>query len=255
VADPDPTPEAIERRAREWRHAEQAAVCDVLEPWRHGTVVRATRYPSYFDYNLVRVERDPRATVDELASFADEALDGLEHRRMDFEAVAAAEPLRAGFDARGWRTARLLALRHAGRLGPGPGAPVEEVPYDAVHPLRVAWYREDFPDQDPAGYHEQAREVALSRGVQVLALREGNEPVGFAQLSREGSAAEITQVYVRPSHRGSGRGTALTRAAIDAAGDARDLWIVADDEGRPKDLYQRLGFSPAWTSMELTLWP
>jgi hypothetical protein len=34
------------------------------------------------------------------------------------------------------------------------------------------------------------------------------------------------------------------------AGDARDLWIVADDEGRPNELYARLGFRPAWVTME-----
>ena len=48
--------ERLAARARDWHHATQAAVCDVLEPWAHGTVVRATRYPSYFDFNLVRVE-------------------------------------------------------------------------------------------------------------------------------------------------------------------------------------------------------
>ena len=55
---------------------------------------------------------------------------------------------------------------------------------------------------------------------------------------------------MRPEHRGDGRGTALTRAAIEAAGDVDELWIVADDEDRPKHLYARHGFSPAWTSTE-----
>jgi ribosomal protein S18 acetylase RimI-like enzyme len=58
-------------------------------------------------------------------------------------------------------------------------------------------------------------------------------------------------VYVRPDHRGRGIGTALTCAAIDAAGNAEDLWIVADDEGRPKELYARLGFRPAWAITEI----
>ena len=42
----------------------------------------------------------------------------------------------------------------------------------------------------------------------------------------------------------------MTRAAIEAAGEVDDLWIVADDEGRPKQLYARLGFRPVWTSTE-----
>jgi hypothetical protein len=32
----------------------------------------------------------------------------------------------------------------------------------------------------------------------------------------------------------------MTRAAIEAAGDEHDLWIAADDEDRPKQLYARL---------------
>ena len=86
-------------------------------------------------------------------------------------------------------------------------------------------------------------------------MLEGDAPVAFAQLERDGDGAEITQVYVQPDYRGGGRGTAMTRAAINAAGDVRDLWIVADDEDRPKQLYARLGFRPAWTAMEFLQLP
>jgi GNAT superfamily N-acetyltransferase len=72
----------------------------------------------------------------------------------------------------------------------------------------------------------------------------------FAQVERDGDAAEITQVYVQPVHRGGGRGAALVRGAIEAAGRGVDLWINADDEDRAKDLYARLGFRPVWTAME-----
>jgi GNAT superfamily N-acetyltransferase len=240
----------VAARARAWRNAGQAAVCDVLEQWAHGTVVRATRYPSYFDLNVVRVEECPAMSVEGLVAFADEALAGLAHRRVDFDLIDAAEPLRAGFEARGWKAQRLLWMRHEASLPPGPDIAVEEVPYEAVDDLRYAWHREDFPDQDPAGYLAQAREVALRRGARILAVREGGVPVAFAQLERHGAAAEITQVYVRPKHRSAGRGTAMTRAAIEAASDVGDLWIVADDEGRPKRLYARLGFRPAWATME-----
>ena len=245
----------VAARACDWHHAAQAAVCDVVEPWAHGTVVRATRYPSYFDFNVVRVEEDPAMSVDALVAFADEALAGLAHRRVDFDLVAAAEPLRPGFEAKGWRASRLLWMRHETAPAPGPEVFVEEVPYDVVHELRVAWHREHFPDQDASSYHAQAREVALRREVRVLAVREGGVPVAFAQLERDGAAAEITQVYVQREHRGGGRGTAMTRAAIEAAGDVRDLWIAADDEDRPKQLYARLGFRAASTAMEFLRLP
>jgi GNAT superfamily N-acetyltransferase len=240
----------VAARARAWRDATHAAVCDVLAPWAHGTVVRATPYPSYFDFNVVRVEDDPAMSAEALMAFADDALAGLGHRRVDFDVVAAGEHLRAAFEARGWKAVRLLWMRHDGSTPPGPTIAVDEVPYDAVHDLRVAWHQEDFPSQDAAEYHAQAREVAMRRDVQVLAVHEDGAPVAFAQLERRGPAAEITQVYVRPDHRGSGRGTAMTRAAIEAAGDVPDLWIVADDDDRPKQLYGRLGFRSAWTGVQ-----
>ena len=183
-------------------------------------------------------------------AFADAALAEHAHRRVDFEIADAAEPLRTGFEARGWKAMRVLWMRHAAISPPGPAVHVEEVAYDAVHDLRVAWHREDFPDQDSAEDLCQARAVAQRRDVQVLAVREGGAAVAFAQLEREGAAAEITQVYVHPEHRGGGRGGAMTRAAIEAARDVRDLWIAADDDDRPKQLYARLGFRPAWTTME-----
>jgi ribosomal protein S18 acetylase RimI-like enzyme len=242
-------------RARAWRRAAQSAVCDVIEPWEHGTVVRATRHPRYFDFNAVRVEDDPGTSVDALVSFADEALAGLAHRRVDFEVVAAADALRAGFEALGWMAVRLVWMRHAAAAPPGPEAPVEEVPYDAVRELRLAWHLEDFPGQDPTAHYDGAREVALRRHAQVLAVLDDGAPVAFAQLEREGGGAEIAGVYVAPEHRGRGLGTAVTRAAIDAAGDVGNLWIVADDEDRPKQLYARLGFRPAWTAMEFLRLP
>ena len=244
-----------EARARAWRHGAHAAVCDVIEPWAHGTVVRATRHPTYYDFNLVRVEEDPAMSLEALIAVADEALAELEHRRFDFEVVEVADALRPGFVALGWKTLRLLWMRHEAPPPPGPDIAVREVPYDAVHELRLAWYGEDFSDASAVSYFEHAREVAMSRNVRILAVHDADRPIAFAQLERAGDSAEITQVFVHADYRGAGRGTAMTRAAIEAAGDVRDLWIAADDEDRPKELYARLGFRPAWTAMEVTRWP
>jgi GNAT superfamily N-acetyltransferase len=244
------------KRALAWRRAPIHAVCDRIEPWEHGIVARASEFPSYYDYNVVVVEGEPGLSVAELEAVADEALAGLEHRRMDFEDADAGDARRDDFTASGWRSTRLVWMRHE---EPPPAAEggVEwtEVPYDAVADLRLAWYREDFPDQDPGDYHRQARVVAERLNVQVIAVHDGERPVGFAQLERHGDGAEVTQVFVHPDYRGAGRGTAMTRAAIEAAGDVRDLWIIADDEDRPKELYARLGFRTAVKTMEFTRWP
>jgi GNAT superfamily N-acetyltransferase len=230
----------------------QALVCDVLEPWAHGTVVRATEFPSYYDFNVVRVESDPRMTIAELIAFSDDALAPLPHRRIDFEDSAVAEPLRAGFAAQGWLSERLVWMLH--EQPPPPAVPdirVEEVPYGDVHELRLAWHFEDFPTLDPSDYLAQARGVAERLGSRVFAVREQGTPVAYAQVDRIGGAAEVAQVFVRADRRGRGMGTAITQAAIAAASDADSIWIVADDAGRPKELYKRLGFRPAWTATEL----
>ena len=86
----------VAARARAWHHAGQDSVCDVIEPWAHGTVLRATRHPTFWDFNVVRVEEDPKLSAEALAAFADEALAGLAHRRVDLE-FPAAEPLRERF--------------------------------------------------------------------------------------------------------------------------------------------------------------
>ena len=145
-------------------------------------------------------------------------------------------------------------MRHETPPPPGPDIAVQEVPYDAVHELRVAWHGEDSPARTAPLPPPGARGRPAPRGPGPGRAR-GGRAVAFAQLEHDGDAAEITQVYVHPQYRGGGRGTAMTRAAIEAAGDVRDLWIVADDEDRPKELYARLGFRPAWTTMEFTRWP
>lgn len=246
----------VAARARAWRNSAHARICDAVEPWEHGTVRRAARYPGYYEFNAVRVDGDPRMSVEELIGVADGALAGLEHRRIDVDELAVAERYRAGFEALGWRAMRLLWMRHEAPPPPGPDVAVEAVDYDAVYDLRVAWHAEDFPTEDFAAHYPDAREVALQRDAQVLAVRgEDGRPIAFAQVERDAHNTEITQVYVHPDHRGGGRGTAMTRAAIIAARDATDLWIVADDDDRPKQLYARLGFRPAWTTMEFLRLP
>ncbi len=232
-----------------------ASICDVIEPWEHGTIVRAGAYPDYWDFNLIRVENDPAMSVAELIEFAEGPLGDLRHRRFDFERIDVAEPLRPDFEAAGWVALRLLWMHHGGGAPSSGDVAVREVPYDDVIDLRVAWHQEDFPEQDPRRYQENARLVSRHLGARVFAVHAGGRPVAFAQLDGDGAAAEITQVYVHPDERGNGIGTSLTASVMEVAKDVGDLWICADDEDRPKDLYARLGFRPALTTMEFTLMP
>jgi ribosomal protein S18 acetylase RimI-like enzyme len=243
-------------RARDWRNAVHAAVCDSIVGWADGTVVRASRFPTYYDFNVMRVEQPSELGVAQLSARADQALAGLAHRRIDFDLVEEAERRRGEFEAAGWKTTRLVwMLFEATVAAQTPAVAVEPVFYDDTEELRLRWHLEDHPEMEYAQYKVGAREIALKRGASAFAVREQGEPIAFAQLQWDGPAAEITSVYVHPEHRGRGLGTALTLAAIEAAAGAKDLWIVADDEDRAKDLYERLGFRAAWVSEEFLRLP
>ena len=49
-----------------------ATLCDVAEPWEHGSVRLATNYPNYWDYNVIQVQGDPGVSAAELIAVADE---------------------------------------------------------------------------------------------------------------------------------------------------------------------------------------
>jgi ribosomal protein S18 acetylase RimI-like enzyme len=237
-------------RARAWRIATLKASCDVILPWEHGTFFRATRYPTDYDLNVVWVDEPPAMRVPELADQADRALAGLAHSLIEFAYASDAEPMRAEFEGEGWRTLRLVWMRHSGALPAAPQVPVQEVPLDAVRELKVRWHHEDFPGGDPAAFDREAREVALRRGARVFATFEDDVPVAFAQLEQRADDAEISEVYVRREFRGRGLAAAATSAAVAAAADAGDVWICADAEGRAKHLYRRLGFRAVAETMQ-----
>ena len=250
-----PTDGDYTARARAWHRAALAAACDLMVPWAHGTVVRASRYPTYFDLNAVRVEDAAPPATDELVAFADEALAEPRHRRVDFEVAVGRRPAPARVrGARLARHTRLVWMRHGGETLPGEDVAVTAVPYDAVRELRHAWHHEDFPDQDPGG---------------ALRGRPRSAPPGAgARRARRGRAGGVRAARARRRRRRDRAG--LRRAGVPrrrprdgahargddaAAGDVRDLWIIADDEDRPKLLYARLGFRPAWTALEFLRLP
>ncbi len=208
-------------------------------------MLRTPSAPNFWDANFVRVEGDASGlTPADLVRAADALLAGSAHRKLEIEDEAAGERLRPFFRAAGWVADRLAVMR---RIGPGrPHADVEEAELLQTHPLRVEWYL--HYDDDPAVQQALAAaqdRVSVLRGMRAFVVRKGREPVGFATLAVGEDAVEIDQLYVTPDARSGGVGARLVEAALAAGG--RDLaWVVADDEGRARALYERLGFQTVW---------
>jgi GNAT superfamily N-acetyltransferase len=229
----------------------------VIEATEHGTMVRCTRLPTFWNYNSLRVEGpDSGVSADALVHAADVLQGDLAHRQVEVEDEAAGARLRPRFQALGWAAERLCWLLLEG--APPAGPDFEEVPFAATRDLRLEW-AVTFPwstNEDAARrFAEHEDEVARLRGSRALIARgAAGAPVGFVSFGAHRGGAEIEQVYVTDSERGRGTGGALVSAATRAAG-APETFILADDEGDSKRLYERLGFRPVWIQHVFTRRP
>jgi len=251
------TTNSARERAIAWRRAEHARICDVLEATEHGTMVRCTALPTFWNYNSLRVEGPDRGVSAHALVHAADVLQGdLAHRQVEVEDEAAGARLRPGFEALGWAAERLAWLVLE---GPPPPAPdLEEVPFPATRDLRLEWAG-TFPSStspDAARrFADHEDTVAAMRGSRALIARDdAGTPIGFASFGTQRGEAEVEQVYVAKAHRGRGIGGSLVSAAARAGGGAA-TWIIADDEGDSKRLYERLGFRPAWIQHVFTRRP
>lgn len=239
---------SIRERAIACRHAQHDLICDRIEPWAHGTHVRAPRYPSYFDFNCLRLEHGEPAAR-ELLELAEELLGDLAHRKIEVEDEALGDRLREDFIAAGWRTYRLVWMVLVGRPD-APEGELEEVAFRDIRDLRAEWAN-DFTREEIAAFAPVEEEVADRLRCRTFIARADGRPAAFALFSE--AVKEIRLVYTSPAARGRGLARQLVGAAARELGDG--AVVVADDEDSPKALYEKVGFVPAWTMWELTRRP
>jgi GNAT superfamily N-acetyltransferase len=245
--DNDGAPELI-GRALAWTYHEPERLCPTQEPWAHGTIYRHPEFPNLVDLNMVRVRDAPVMTAPELYSFAERELGRYAHRKIHFDSAAFAAPHRTYFAARGFMTTSLTLMHFEGQRPARPDPAVREVEYSAVAPLRIRWHHEDFGERDdPTAFHAEAETLRTRLGARTLATFDGARPIAFAGLDLGDDELEIAGLYVLPEYRGHGVGTALTQSALAGAG-TEHVWICAEEAGRPKHLYARLGFRPVLTT-------
>ena len=247
-------------RAIAWRRGYHAAVATRLLPWAHGTVVRTDDVPSYYEYNLARIEGgDPGLEAADLAAAAEPALADLGHRRIEAEDTAAGERLAPGFAALGWVVERLAFLHRelpAEPPGGTHGAELRIEGFEATRGLREVWTGESIWGEE-AGFALVEERVAGRRGTRAVIGRLEDAPAGFAGFSAHGDTVEIETVFCLPERRNGGLGGALVARALQEAhsAGARHALIEADDDGHSKRLYERLGFRTVWVRHVFTRVP
>lgn len=237
-------------RALQFQRATLALVADELTPIDEGWVIRSSALPDVWSINAVWVRRP--IEYETAIDLAGRHLNGLTYRHLIVEHEATGEGLSAEFRSRGWDVSREVVMALARYPDQISGAPVlVEADEDGALALMRRWIKED-PELEvtPEGL-EQLREFArltwrARRARRLGALDAEGALAAITMLYSDGAVAQVEDVYTVPDARGRGFAHALvTRAATLARGAGHGLvFIVADDDDWPKELYRRRGFEP-----------
>ena len=223
-----------------------------LVDFRFGRALFNHTFALVWDLNHLRADRPEGADAEALAAEADRlhSAAGQAHRRVTVPDERAGGALAAGFRELGWSADRFVYMAYR---GPGEreagAAPVEEVGADALVPLRRAvsrmqpWAGDEAVVETVLGGN---RLVAETGGARHFAVRVDGELVSSADLYADGRTAQVEDVVTAPTYRGRGHASALVvHAVAEALAGGNDLvFLAADDEDWPKELYARLGFEP-----------
>jgi ribosomal protein S18 acetylase RimI-like enzyme len=206
-----------------------------------GTAVYDDEVPLRLDSNFLRVARsaEPQQVLAEA--------ERLGRRMIVFRSTEEGERLAPFFAERGWLVRRHLLMAQL-REPDRDGDPelVEEVPEEELRPARqrvVAgepWSKPEVMAQLFAAKHR----IGLRARVRFFAVKVGGAVVSYTDLYEDGADAQVEDVGTLPQHRGRGYATAVVLAAVAAAraDGAEFVFLVADREDWPKELYRKLGF-------------
>lgn len=228
------------------------------EPLSFGRAYSNPELPLVWSRNSVAVDLGARPGLDELIAEAELAQAALLHRRVSVDDAYGAE-LAPLLGDRGWTTSRLAVMVHRGVPPEVDVSATREVGHDAVAEAWANGHRSEEHGRD----EEVVRQLIVSQhlhreviDVRYFAAFDGDRVASYCELYSDGPTAQIESVMTLPAFRGRGHGKAVVaRALLEACSSHDFVFIVADDDDWPKDLYAKLGFGPAGFVWEFTRHP
>ncbi len=223
-----------------------------IEEFSAGRAYFNDSFPRVYDLNCLRVEDavPPRAAA-ALAAEAEalHAAAGHEHRRVVVADMPLGEKLAPGFRSLGWQVRRFLYM---GCQRPSALAPsAEVVPLDeAAHWEAKRWFMAGAPEAYDDDVIEQLllKDRLKEKAVDFrrFGVRADGKVVSVCELYSDGSTAQVEDVSTWPGYtrRGYARSTVLTAISAARAAGCEFVFLVADADDWPKQLYTRLGFDP-----------
>ena len=224
-----------------------ARCADRVDEWEHGVLLRTPSLGEVWAINsTIAVGPPPPLTFADVDALLDREYPG-PHCSAVFEDGEPTAAIEAGARERGWRIEHELymVLRREPDRASDTSA-VREVPATEARGLIERWNEEELDDHGP----EELRQVADfndrewgSRPTRTLVTEDG---LATTRVFAEDGIAQVEAVYTAPEARGRGYARALLTRALEIARETEPelIFIVADDDDTPKELYARLGFDP-----------
>lgn len=218
-------------------------------PTTLGTAYFHDDFPRRFDSNYIWVDAQLAGiTSDAVAAEADSAHGSLGHRKLSYiDDGREARRLVPGLMALGYRAERLVTMIQAREPDRRNDDLAEEAGADEIGSFLVRVNREADGGAHASGAEMLSafRHVLAERaGGRFFVVRSEGEIVAIAELYPSHDVAQVEAVYTLEGYRGRGFGRAVVLAASRAGRHAgADLvFLNADDEDWPKELYAKLGF-------------
>ncbi len=223
-----------------------------VEPLPYGDAFLQEALPHVYWANMLWVTARDGVGYDELAADADRILSGFAHRQVVVQHESLWSTLEDEFVAAGWTRDAIVYMTHQrppDRM-PEDWAAVHEVSHDDVYAAEARFLRDEPGMTTPEARSQvmrHNRHIGELLGERCFAAFADDAVCAYAKLRHVDGVAQVEDVAVAPEHRGTGLGRLVTSAAL-AAGLALEpelLFVVADEEDWPRELYARLGFEPA----------
>lgn len=250
-------------RALAFERALVERMTEVKEPFRWGHALLTPSLPDIYDLNFVRVEVDADAiTAQALAAESDRLMTagGYSHRKVIVEDEDAGARVAAGFAEMNWRADKLTWMVH--RRQPERVAAVDVDEIDAaVH----AAAKDEFNRRDP--YFVGNEVIRQMRGMAGLVSKATDKRcfaayvdgtiAAVCELYSDGAIAQIEDVATLEEYRGRGLATAVVLRALSEAQiwNHEMVFLVADADDWPKELYAKLGFEAVGATYQFLLAP
>jgi len=222
-----------------------------------GTALFNDRFPSYWDGNLLRVDRPIEASAVELIVETDRWFDGFGHREIAVLDEPTGARLAPSFRREGWEVDQLVFMARRREADRRSSMAVEEVGFEHVSSLLVETNLHGHGGMTVAAAEANAavrRMLVDLTGIRFFVARMGGELAGVCELSVHDGVAEIDNVNTLERFRGRGVARAVVSRAVKEGLDlgADLVFLIADEADWPKQLYAKLGFDPVSTYWQFT---